>query len=290
MSTIGFIGLGNMGMPMARHLLNAGHRLRVFARKSSAASPLVARGAVAFNSPADAAAGADFTCICVTSTSEVQQVLFGERGVEQGARTHAVVLDFSTISPAATRMFATRLGRNNIQFLDCPVAGDAAAAHAATLTMMVGGKADVLEMARPLLARLAKTIVHIGDAGAGQVAKACHQIMQVVAIQGIAEAMHFARAQGVNLERTLSALQSAMAGSRLLDLVGPRMVTDEHVAGVEARLHNRDIGLVVDQLEQLGLDLPAVLLVAGQLHDMVQRGWDKDDTSALFRLLSEQNA
>lgn len=289
MSTIGFIGLGSMGQPMARHLLNAGHRLRLYARKPQTLAALVARGAVSVPSPADAAAGADFTCICVTATADVQSVLFGERGVEQGAKTGSVVMDFSTISPTATRLFAQRLARNNIQFLDCPVSGGVAGATAATLTVMVGGKADALEAARPVLARLAKNIVHIGDHGAGQVAKACNQIVQVINIQGIAEAMHFARAQNVDLSKVLSALQTGMAGSRMLDLMGPKMIAHDFSAGIESRLHEKDFGLVVDQLEQLGLDLPAVLLVAGQLHDMVQRGWGKQDTSALLRLLEAQD-
>ncbi len=289
MSTIGFIGLGNMGQPMARHLLSAGHRLRVFARKPAAAAALVARGAVAFSSPADAAAGADFTCINVTSTSDVQAVLFGERGIEQGARSGSVVIDFSTISPTSTRTFATRLARNNIHYLDCPVSGGVQGANAAALTMMVGGKAEVLELARPVLQRVAKNIVHIGDHGAGQVAKACNQIVQVITIQGIAEAIHFARAQGVDLDRTLTAMQHSMAGSKMLDLMGPKMVSREYSAGIEARLHEKDFGLVVDQLEALGLDLPAVLLVSGQLHDLVQRGWGHEDTSALLKLLEAQS-
>ncbi len=277
-----------MGQPMARHLLNAGHRLRVFARKPASAAGLVSRGAVALPSPADAAAGADFTCINVTSTADVQAVLFGERGVEQGAKTGSVILDFSTISPTAARVFATRLARNNIHYLDCPVSGGVQGATAATLTMMVGGKLEALETARPILQRLAKNIVHIGDSGAGQVAKACNQIVQVVSIQAIAEAMHFAQAQGVNLERTLSALQSGFAGSKMLDLMGPKMISRDFTAGIELRLHEKDFGLVVDQLETLGLDLPAVLLVAGQLHDMVQRGWGQEDTSALLKLLEAQ--
>ena len=277
-----------MGQPMTRHLLNAGHRLRVFARKPASVAGLVSRGAVALPSPADAAAGADFTCINVTSTADVQAVLFGERGVEQGAKTGSVVLDFSTISPTAARTFANRLARNNIQFLDCPVSGGVQGTTAATLTMMVGGKVEALDLARPILQRLAKNIVHIGDSGAGQVAKACNQIVQVVTIQAIAEAMHFAQAQGVNLERTLSALQSGFAGSKMLDLMGPKMINRDFTAGIESRLHEKDFGLVVDQLETLGLDLPAVLLVAGQLHDMVQRGWGQEDTSALLKLLEAQ--
>ena len=290
MSTIAFIGLGNMGQPMARHLIAAGHRLRLYARRPEAAAVLVGRGALAFGSPAEAAAGADFTCLNVTSTSDVQAVLFGERGVEQGARRNATVLDFSTISPTATRAFAARLARNDINFLDCPVSGGVAGATNATLTMMVGGKAEVLEAARPVLQKLARTIVHIGDNGAGQVAKACNQIVQVINIQGIAEAMHFARAQGVDLEQVLPALQSGMAGSRMLDLMGPKMIQRDYTAGIESRLHEKDFGLVVEQLGQLGMDLPAVLLVAGQLRELVTRGWGKEDTSALLKLVEAQNA
>lgn len=289
MTTIGFIGLGNMGQPMARHLLNAGFRMRVYARNPASIAGLVARGATAFSTPGDLAARADFICLNVTSTADVEAILFGDRGVESSARSGSTVIDFSTISPSATRTFAARLERNNIHYLDCPVSGGVQGAQAATLTVMVGGKAEVLEPARPILQRVGRTIVHIGDHGAGQTAKACNQIIQVITIQGIAEALHFAREQGISLERMLPALQSGMAGSKMLDLMAPKMISRDFTAGIEARLHDKDFGLVIEQISNLGIDLPAALLVAGQLHELVKRGWGGEDSSALLKVLEAQS-
>jgi 3-hydroxyisobutyrate dehydrogenase-like beta-hydroxyacid dehydrogenase len=287
--TIAFIGLGNMGRPMAGHLIDAGHRLRVYARRPAAAQPLVARGAVACASPAQAADGASFVCTNVTSTADVEQVLLGPDGVTERAAPGTVVIDFSTISALATRAIAACLGQRGIEMLDCPVSGGVKGAEAATLSIMVGGKAEVLARAQPLLQRLGKTITHIGENGAGQVAKACNQIVQVVNIQGIAEAMLFARANGVDCHRMLAAISAGFAGSRMLDLMGPKMAGRDFAAGIVARLHHKDYGLIVDMARETGLAMPAVALVAQQLNAVVGNGWGEDDTSSLLRVLEAAN-
>jgi 3-hydroxyisobutyrate dehydrogenase-like beta-hydroxyacid dehydrogenase len=158
-------------------------------------------------------------------------------------------------------------------------------AQAATLTMMVGGKADVLECVRPLLQLVAKTITHCGPSGAGQVVKACNQIVQVVNIQGIAEAMLFARANGVEPRTMLDAIASGFAGSRMLDLMGPKMASRDFAAGIEARLHHKDYGLIVDMARESNLAMPAVALVAQQLNALMSQGWGTQDTSALLKVL-----
>lgn len=278
-----------MGLPMARNLLSAGHRLRVFARNPASAATLVGRGAAVFNAPADAAAGADLTILCLPSTGDVQHVLFGDRGIEQGARNNSVVVDCSTISPTAARACAQRLGRNHIHYLDAPIIGDPAASAAAMLTLLLGGKTEAVEQCRPLLQRVAKTVIHVGPSGSGQVARSCNQIVHCVALQGLAEAMQYARAQGVAPERILPALQAGTAAGPVLEMNGSRMAASSYAGGVPAALFKRDLALVVNELELLGLDLPAALLVAGQLHDVVQRGWGGDDGSGLLRLLEVQN-
>lgn len=285
MSVIGFIGLGAMGAPMAGHLLAAGHALRVYARRPEAAAPLVAQGAVACASPAEAALGADFVFTNVTSTGDVEAVLFGPEGVAAGAAPGTVVIDHSTISATATREFAARLAAQGVELLDAPVSGGAAGARAATLSIMVGGSSAALARARPLLEVLGKTITHLGESGAGQVAKACNQIVQVVNIQGIAEAMLFARAQGVAPERVLAAISAGFAGSKMLDLMGPKMAARDFAAGIESRLHQKDFGLVLDMAHEAGLGLPAVALVAQQLNALAGQGGGKLDTSALLTVL-----
>jgi 3-hydroxyisobutyrate dehydrogenase-like beta-hydroxyacid dehydrogenase len=287
--TIGFIGLGNMGRPMAEHLIAGGHALRVHARRADAMQPLVARGATACASPAEAARGAAVVVTNVTATADVEQVLFGPGGVVESATPGTIVIDHGTISAAATRGFAARLAEQGIEMLDCPVSGGVKGAQAATLTMMVGGKAEVLERVRPLLQLLGKTITHCGEHGAGQVVKACNQIVQVVNIQGIAEAMLFARANGVDPQTMLAGIASGFAGSRMLDLMGPKMATRDFAAGIEARLHHKDYGLIVDMAREGHLAMPAVALVAQQLNALMSNGWGTLDTSALLKVLEATN-
>jgi 3-hydroxyisobutyrate dehydrogenase-like beta-hydroxyacid dehydrogenase len=169
--------------------------------------------------------------------------------------------------------------------LDCPVSGGVKGAQAATLSMMVGGKAEVLERVRPLLQLLASTITLCGGHGAGQVVKACNQIVQVVNIQGIAEAMLFARANDVDPHTALAALSAGFAGSRMLDLMGPKMAGRDFSAGIEARLHHKDYGLIVDMARESNVALPAVATVAQQLNALMGHGWGMQDTSALLKVL-----
>jgi 3-hydroxyisobutyrate dehydrogenase-like beta-hydroxyacid dehydrogenase len=285
MTTVAFVGLGNMGRPMAGHLLDAGHTLRVHARRAAAMQPLEARGAVACATAAEAARGAEFIFTNVTASGDVEQVLLGAGGVIESAAAGSVVIDHSTIAPAATRASAQRLAERGIHMLDCPVSGGTKGAQAATLSIMVGGPAAVLARARPLLERLGKTITHVGDHGAGQVAKACNQIVQVVNIQGIAEALLFARANGVDGATVVAALSAGFAGSKMLDLMGPKMAARDFSAGIEARLHHKDYGLIVDAARDANLAMPAVALVAQQLNALMGQGWGTDDTSSLLRVL-----
>lgn len=288
MSNIAFIGLGNMGAPMARHLMHAGHELSVYARRAEVMHPFVREGARAASSPSDCAKGADVIFTNVTMTADVEQVLLGERGVIHGARRGAIVCDMSTISAAATRSMAAKFGERGIEMLDCPVSGGTAGAQAATLTILVGGKAEVLERVRPLLEKLGQNIFHMGDHGAGQVTKACNQIVQVINIQGIAEAMLFARNNGVDCAKVVDALMSGFAGSKMLGLMGPKMAKRDFAAGIEARLHHKDFSLVLDLIEEQGLPMPATALVHQQLSALMEHGWGTMDTCNLLRVLEAE--
>jgi len=285
---IAFIGLGNMGGNMVRHLMRAGHSLSVFARRAEAMQPFVSQGARAAASPADAARDADFIFTNVTATADVGQVLLGEQGVIHGAKAGAVVCDFSTIDVRETRRFARELDNKGIEFLDCPVSGGTRAAEAASLTILVGGRADVLARARPLLEKLGTNIFHMGDVGCGQVTKACNQTVQVISIQGIAEAMLFANANGVDGHKVVEALMSGFAGSKMLGLMGPKMANRDFDAGIEARLHHKDFGLVMNMADQQQLPMPALHLVHAQLEKLMQHGWGNMDTCNLLRVLEEE--
>jgi 3-hydroxyisobutyrate dehydrogenase-like beta-hydroxyacid dehydrogenase len=283
---IAFIGLGNMGGAMTRHLLAAGYSLNVYARRAEVMQPYVALGARACASPAEAAREADFIFTNVTATADVESVLVAsESAAIHGAKAGAIACDFSTIDVDATRAIAKKLAAANVDFLDCPVSGGQKGAEAATLSIMVGGKADALARARPLLEKLGKSISHMGEVGAGQVTKLCNQVVQVVNIQGVAEAMLLAQQNGVDGAKVVDALMAGMAGSKMLDLMGRKMAARDFAAGIEARLHHKDFGLVHAIADQQGLDMPAVALVHAQLGKLMEQGWGRMDTSNLLRVL-----
>lgn len=282
---LGFIGLGVMGRPMALNLMRAGHGMVVFARRPEAVAPLVAAGAVPCTSPREVAARAEVVFTMVTSSADVAAVVLAEDGVIQGAAPDSVVVDMSTIAPGVARDVAARLAEKGIAMLDAPVSGGAQGAIDATLAIMVGGKAAVVERVRPLFAALGKTVVHIGDNGAGQVAKACNQMIMVAAIEAAAEALRLAQASGVDAGRVREALAGGSAGSRVLDFFGDKMVCRDFKAGVEARLHHKDFGLLMDEAVRLGAPLPIAAQVWQQLNALMGCGWGSDDTSSLLRVL-----
>lgn len=284
---IAFIGLGNMGGHMVRHLMHAGHVLTVHARRPEAMQPFVAEGATAAPSPAAAARDAEFVMTNVTATADVESVLLGEHGAIHGASPGTIVCDFSTIDVAATRRFAAALAQRGIEYLDCPVSGGTKAAEAAALTILIGGAEATVARARPVLERLGKNLFHMGGVGCGQVTKACNQTAQVIAIEGIAEAMRFATANGVDGNKVVEALMSGFAGSKMLGLMGPKMANRDFAAGIEARLHHKDLGLIAAMAESQGLDLPAVRLVHAQLEKLMQAGWGTMDTCNLLRVLED---
>lgn len=287
---VAFIGLGAMGGPMARHLMRAGYPLTVYARRPEAMQPFVAAGAAAAASPRLAALNADIVFTNVTATQDVEAVLLGEGGVIEGARPGTIVCDMSTISAVATRRIAATLAAAGVDLLDCPVSGGVKGAEAATLAIMVGGKPAALARARPLLERFGSSIFHMGDSGAGQVTKACNQIVQVVTIQGVAEAMLFARANGVDCAKVVEALMAGFASSKMLGLMGPKMAGRDFAAGIEARLHHKDFAMIAEMAEEQGLPLPATSLTYDQLSRLMAAGWGTMDTSNLLRVLEAQAA
>jgi 2-hydroxy-3-oxopropionate reductase len=282
---VGFIGLGAMGRPMALHLLRAGHQLAVHARRPAAADFLARQGAAVCASPRELAARSELVFTMVTSSEDVAALALGEDGVVAGAAAGSVLVDTSTIAPSMARHVAARLAERGIAMLDAPVSGGPRGAQEASLAIMVGGEAAVLERVRPLLEVLGRSIVHVGPSGAGQVAKACNQMVMVAAIEACAEAVHLARAAGADPARVVRALAGGSAGSRVLDVFGERMARRDFAAGIEARLHHKDFGLLLREAWDLGVPLPLMAQVGQQLSALMARGWGRDDTSALLRVL-----
>lgn len=282
---LGFIGLGAMGQPMALHLIEGGHALSVYARRAEAMAPLVEAGAHACATPAELARDAEVVFTMVTSNADVEQVVLGPQGVIETAAPGSVVIDMSTIAPGVARGIAQRLAERGVEMLDAPVSGGTAGAIEARLAIMVGGKTEVLERVRPLLELLGKTIVHAGGNGAGQVTKACNQMILVSVIEAIAEAMLLAQASGADPGKVRDALLGGSAGSRALEQFGARMVERNFAPGVEARLHHKDFGLAVGDAVKLGAPLPVAGAVWQQLNALMGSGYAHDDTSSLLRVL-----
>lgn len=278
----GFIGLGVMGRPMAQHLQRAGHELFVWARRPESIGDLQATMCA---TPAELGRRCEVVFTMVTSSADVEGVVLGEQGLIGGMMRDSVVVDCSTIAPDVARRIAVQLGERGIHLLDAPVSGGAQGAQDATLAIMAGGDALVLERVRPLLECLGKRIVHVGPNGAGQVAKACNQMIMVAAIQAVAEAMRLAAASGVECGKVRQALAGGSAASRVLDVMGDRMVRRDFSAGIEARLHHKDFGLVREAARQSGVPLPLAAVVDQQLNALVAQGWGRDDTASLLRVL-----
>ena len=279
---VGFIGLGVMGRPMALHVQRAGHALHVWARRPESVAGLPATICA---TPAELGRQCEVVFTVITSSADVEAVALGAHGLIEGMAPGSVLVDCSTIAPDVARHIAARLGEKGIAMLDAPVSGGAQGAVDATLAIMAGGEADVLARVRPLLQCLGQRIVHIGPNGAGQVAKACNQMIMVAAIQAVAEAMRLAAAAGVDCARVTEALAGGSAASRVLDVMGERMVRRNFAAGIEARLHHKDFGLVLEAARQCGMPVPLAAVVDQQLNVLMAQGWGADDTASLLRVL-----
>ncbi len=287
MEKIAFIGLGIMGRPMAANLLAAGHSLFVHARRAEAMTPLVEKGAVACKSPAEAARRASFCITMVSDTPDVEEVLLGEGGVIHGAAPGSLVVDMSTISPETTREIAARLGNEEIDLLDAPVSGGESGAIEGALSIMVGGPQRAFERALPLLRVMGGHIVHIGESGAGQVAKACNQILVAQTILACAEALEFANAAGVDAGRVREALLGGFANSRILEVHGRRMLEEDYRPGFKAGLHLKDLRIASASAAAMNIRLGGLALAADCMCKLVDEGGANLDSAALARIVRE---
>ncbi|MBK7563890.1 MAG: NAD(P)-dependent oxidoreductase [Propionivibrio sp.] len=279
---LGLIGVGGMGRPMGEHLLAAGHELMVWSRRPDAADPLLALGARRAASPLDLAECCEMVCTNVTGSVDV--IGLAEPLLE-GLAADAIHIDFSTIAPSVAREIAARYAARSRHFVDAPVSGGTAGAQAATLSVMWGGNAALTERLDPVFSCLGKTVVRVGDAGAGQVAKACNQLVMVTAIEACAEAAHFAQAAGIDFGKVRHAMLGGSAGSRVLDFFGGKMAAHEFAPGVEARLHHKDFVMVMDEATRMGVPQTVAGAVMQQLDALMAAGWGAQDTSRLLGVL-----
>ncbi len=286
---VGFIGPGIMGAPMAKNLIKAGHAVNVYARRADAAKPLVDAGASFCASPAEAASNAEVVFTIVSDTPDVEEVVFGDKGIVEGAKPGTVIVEMSTISPTSTKQFAERLERLGLEMIDAPVSGGEAGAINGTLSIMAGGRKEIFERVKPLFECMGKNIVHVGGNGAGQVAKACNQIVVAVTIEAVAEALTFARRNGADPEKVREALMGGFAGSRIMEVHGKRMLDNDFRPGFKVGLHQKDMRIVMETAHQLGVALPAAALVAQHLNALMGMHDAELDSSAIVKVIERMS-
>jgi 3-hydroxyisobutyrate dehydrogenase len=257
---IGFIGMGIMGRPMARNLLKAGYELTVYNRTAERARELAADGARVAASPADCARGNDVVITIVTDSPDVEAVLLGERGAVSGAKPGTVFIDMSTISPDVTRSLHARLKERGMHFLDAPVSGGDIGAQRGTLTIMVGGDDDVFERVKGIFEPMGKRITHVGPSGAGQVTKACNQILCAVNLLGVCEALALAHRSGLDLRKMLQVVTGGAANSWSLENLGKSLIEGNYNPGFMVKLIQKDLNIVLDAARRLKLPLAGTAL------------------------------
>ena len=284
---IAFIGLGTMGDPMVRNLLRAGHSVTVHNRTREKEQSLVEAGAIAANSPQQAAAQADIVITCVSDSPDVEAVLLGEAGVIHGARAGTLVIDMSTISPEVTRRIATALAEKDVQMLDAPVSGGSEGAQKGTLSIMVGGAAADVERAMPVLSAMGSTITHVGAIGAGQITKAINQIIVAGTYWSVAEGMSLGLKAGLDMNQVVQAVGSGAAGSWGLSNRSGNMIDNDYPLGFRVRLHQKDLNIALETARELGLPLPMAAYVEQVETGLIARGYGDEDISAIARTVRE---
>ena len=282
---IGFIGLGIMGKPMVRNLLNAGFAVSVWNRSRPAIDELVADGAQATSSPREVAEQSDIVITMVTDGPDVEQVLLGEQGVIEGAHSGLLVIDMSTISPVTTRQIADHLRERDVHLLDAPVSGGDKGAVAGTLSIMVGGDEEDFKRALQIFEAMGNTITHCGPTGAGQTVKACNQVVVAVVIEAVSEALVLGSKAGVDPEIILRVLGGGMAQSRMMDVRGPTMAQHIFEPGFKSKLHLKDLGIVINTARAFGVALPVTGIVSQLYTTLVESGHGEEDTSAILTVL-----
>jgi 2-hydroxy-3-oxopropionate reductase len=287
---VGFIGLGLMGRPLALHLAKAGHTLHLWARRPASLEPFKDVDARCHVSAAEVAKHAGIVFTMVADAPDVRAVCLGADGIAAGARKGLIVVDMSTINPNAAREIGTALAERGIDFLDAPVSGGEVGAINAALTIMVGGRPDVFDKVKPLFEKMGKSVTLIGECGAGQVAKACNQILTGVGVLAVAEAFNFAAKNDVDVAKVREALLGGFASSRILENHGQRMLDRNFAPGFKAWMHQKDLRIVMEEAHRLGLMLPAAAATAQLFNAIVGSGMGEEDSIAALKLLEKMSS
>jgi 2-hydroxy-3-oxopropionate reductase len=288
MSTrIGFIGLGIMGKPMARNLMKADYQVVVHNRSQAPVNELAAEGATPAASPKEVASQSEVVITMLPDSPQVQAVMTGENGVLAGAKAGTLVIDMSTISPLVTQQLAQEAQTRGVRMLDAPVSGGDVGAQQGTLSIMVGGSDEDFEQAKPIFEVLGKTIVHVGGIGAGQVVKACNQIVVALTIEAVSEALVLGSKAGVDPAVILKVLSGGLAANRVMEVRGPNFLKHNFQPGFKIALHHKDLGIALTAGREYGVPLPVTALVDQMLQALKLRGQGDQDHSAILTLIED---
>lgn len=285
--TVGFIGLGIMGRGMVRNLLKAGFDVHVWNRTASRMDELAAEGAKPADSPADLALKSGIVITCVSDTPDVEEVLLSHQGVIHGGKPDTLVIEMSTISPHATREIAAKLLEEGIHMLDAPVSGGSEGAAKGTLSIMVGGEEAQFQRALPYFQAMGKTITHMGGIGAGQTVKLVNQILVVLNMFAVSEALMFAEAGGLDLKKTLDAVSGGAAGSWMLSNRGSQVIVRDFRPGFTIDLQQKDLRLVLDAADQMGIPTIGTSLVFNLYRTLQAQGLGGEGNHALIKALEK---
>lgn len=285
MYRVGYIGLGLMGKSIARNILKAGFPVTVHNRSRAAVDELVAEGATAALSPAEVAAQSDVVLTNLPDSPDVELVALGPGGIIEGAHPQMIFVDNSTIKPATARQIADVFAQKSVQCLDAPVSGGDIGARNATLAIMVGGPAEALEKVMPVFKAMGKTITHVGEAGAGQIAKACNQIMVAAQMVAMGELLMFARKAGADAQKVIAAIQGGAAQCWTLDTKPARLFAGNREPGFKAYMQAKDLNIVIETARQYGVPLPSAAIDAQLFNAMLQMGMAELDNSAVIGVI-----
>ena len=285
MLRVGYIGLGLMGKSIARNILKAGFPLIVHNRSQDAVAELVAEGAVRADSPAQVARMVDVVFTNLPDSPDVEAVALGENGIIHGAHAGLVFVDNSTIKPASARLIASQLAEHNVMALDAPVSGGDIGARNGTLAIMVGGPAAALEIVRPIFNAMGKTITHVGESGAGQIAKAANQIMVAAQMVAMAELLIFAQKAGADPQKVVEAIKGGAAQCWTLDVKPPRLFAGNREPGFKASMQAKDMNIIMETAHEYGVPLPSAAVDAQLYNAMLQANLGGLDNSAVLNIL-----
>ena len=282
---IGYIGLGLMGKSIARNILRAGFPLIVHNRSQSAVNELVSEGAVRGSSPSTVAAQVDVVFTNLPDSPDVEQVALGEAGIIDGAHEGLIYIDNSTIKPATARHIAQVLKEKGVKCLDAPVSGGDIGARQGTLAIMVGGPLDALEAVKPVFAAMGKTVTHVGESGAGQIAKAANQIMVAAQMVAMGELLIFAKKSGADPQKVVEAIKSGAAQCWTLDVKPPRLFSGNRNPGFKAHMQAKDLNIILETARQYGIPLPSAAVDAQLFNAMLEMDMGELDNSAVLAVI-----